>query len=178
MQNGKVYSGNVGDSRSILCSVSDGISYSRELTIDHKPSNPNEKMRIEASGGEVHKLISDNGEECGPYRVWIKGQRMPGLAISRSFGDTVASSVGVNTEPDVNEVKITPQDKALVIASDGVWDMLSNEEITKVVIKFALKNQPEKALSTIINEARRRWEEVDTHIDDISCIVVVLNSEF
>ena len=178
MHNGRLFSGNIGDSRSILCSNKDGKKYSRNLTVDHKPSLPLEKMRIEASGGEVYEYMNDSEEAYGPPRVWVRGEKYPGLAVSRSFGDSVAASVGVISSPDVTEVFLDYYDKAIVIASDGVWDMLTNEEVTNIAVKYAKINQPEKAANTIINKARKKWEEEEgAHIDDISCIVIVLTSE-
>lgn len=41
----------------------------------------------------------DNGVKSGPYRVWLKTQNYPGLAMSRSIGDLVAASIGVTCEP-------------------------------------------------------------------------------
>ena len=51
--------------------------------------------------------------------------------MTRSIGDLVAGSVGVTCEPEIQVFNgLTPQDKCLVIASDGIWDRFSNEEIT------------------------------------------------
>ena len=54
---------------------------------------------------------------------------MPGLAMSRSIGDFVAHSVGVSPNPEVIKFELQPDDKFIVIASDGVWEFLTNEEI-------------------------------------------------
>lgn len=54
---------------------------------------------------------------------------MPGLAMSRSLGDQVAHSVGVSSVPDVKEFYLSREDKFVVIATDGVWEFLSNEEV-------------------------------------------------
>jgi len=54
--------------------------------------------------------------------------------MTRSIGDLVAGSVGVTAEPELQVFShLTTQDKAIVIASDGIWDRLSNKEITQVV---------------------------------------------
>jgi len=65
-----------------------------QISRDHKPSNEKEKARIEKNGGKVEKYI-EKGVKMGPYRVWKKGESYPGLAISRSIGDLVASKIGV-----------------------------------------------------------------------------------
>lgn len=63
---------------------------------------------------------------------------MPGLAMSRSLGDQIAHSVGVSTEPEVMKFEISPEHKFIVIASDGVWEFLSNEQIGQIVWPYYL----------------------------------------
>ena len=55
-----------------------------------------------------------NGQNVGPKRVWLASQNIPGLSMTRSFGDSVAASVGVIAEPEVREITLTPEDKYLV----------------------------------------------------------------
>ena len=62
----------------------------------------------------------------GPQRVWLKYENVPGLAMSRSFGDEVAHSVGVSSEPEILTEQINKFSKFIVIASAGVWEFLSN----------------------------------------------------
>lgn len=68
---------------------------------------------------------------------------MPGLAMSRSIGDNVAHSIGVSTDPEVMRFDLNADHKFIVIASDGVWEFLSNEEIGQIVWPFFLQNSPE-----------------------------------
>ncbi len=56
--------------------------------------------------------------------------------MSRSFGDRVAHSVGVSAEPDTLEFTLSHHDKFIVIASDGVWEFLSNEDVAQIVLPF------------------------------------------
>ncbi len=51
------------------------------------------------NGGRVFPYRDEDGEQMGPFRVWTKEQNVPGLAMTRSFGDYVASTVGVISEP-------------------------------------------------------------------------------
>ena len=56
--------------------------------------------------------------------------------MTRSIGDMVATSVGVTAEPEIKDFpKLSPSDKFIVIASDGIWDRLSNEEIMMTIAK-------------------------------------------
>ena len=66
-------------------------------------------------------------------RVWLMEQDAPGLAMSRSLGDYIAHSVGVATDPEIMRFELQPEDKFIIIASDGVWEFLTNEMIAKIV---------------------------------------------
>ena len=56
--------------------------------------------------------------------------------MSRSFGDRVAHSVGVSHEAEVWSFTLSLNDKFMVIASDGVWEFLSNEDVANIVFPF------------------------------------------
>ena len=71
-------------------------------------------------------------------RVWLKHEDVPGLAMTRSFGDGVAHSVGCNALPEMNEYEFSKEDKVVVIASDGVWEFLENIDVAKIVYPFYL----------------------------------------
>ena len=64
------------------------------LSKDHKPDLFDEKERIISNNGRVERYSQD-----GAYRVWLKDEDVPGLAMSRSFGDMIAKSVGVISDP-------------------------------------------------------------------------------
>ena len=53
--------------------------------------------------------------------------------MSRSLGDGLAHSVGVTWEPEIKQLTMQKEDKFIVIASDGVWEFLSNEKIGRLV---------------------------------------------
>jgi serine/threonine protein phosphatase PrpC len=54
---------------------------------------------------------------------------IPGLAMSRSFGDECAASVGVSSEPEIKEYLFNKNDAFFIIASDGVWEFISSDEV-------------------------------------------------
>ena len=60
---------------------------------------------------------------------------LPGLAMSRSIGDTMAKGLGVTAEPEINIInrKINQNIKAIVLASDGLWDVIDPHEICKMI---------------------------------------------
>lgn len=96
------------------------------LTRDHKPDDPQESQVIIAAGGRIDSYRDSQGHKVGPERVWLKHEDIPGLAMSRSFGDQVAARVGVNAVPEVSEYHMSATDKVIILASDGVWEFLEN----------------------------------------------------
>ena len=79
--------------------------------------------------------------------------------MTRSIGDLVAGSVGVTCDPEIQVFNgLTPYDKALVIASDGIWDRFTNEEVTQVVMQYYDKKDPDAAANVLINTSVVRWQ--------------------
>lgn len=93
-------------------------------------------------GGRVDSFHDtlNNDEPIGPLRVWLKDQQYPGLAMSRSLGDQVAHSVGVISIPEIQQFILEEEDKFLVIASDGVFEFLSNEDIANIIMPYYKAN--------------------------------------
>ena len=76
------------------------------------------------------------GHPVGPLRVWLKKEDVPGLAMTRSLGDQVAAKVGVSAKPEIFEHQFSKHDKMIVIASDGVWEFMSNNDVASLVYPF------------------------------------------
>eukprot|EP00747_Dinoflagellata_sp_TGD_P193596 gnl/TRDRNA2_/TRDRNA2_59987_c0_seq1.p1 gnl/TRDRNA2_/TRDRNA2_59987_c0~~gnl/TRDRNA2_/TRDRNA2_59987_c0_seq1.p1 ORF type:complete len:397 (+),score=82.54 gnl/TRDRNA2_/TRDRNA2_59987_c0_seq1:28-1191(+) len=152
-----VHIANVGDSRIILGRCKSDEKPARfeavQLTTDHKPDLPEEQMRIEMKGGKVAQAIVDD-EPTGPMRVWDHLLEAPGLAMSRSLGDGCGREVGVISTPEVTRLELTPQDHFLIIASDGLFDLLTNEEAVAIGAKFL--HCPNITPKALIETARRR----------------------
>lgn len=94
--------------------------------------------------------------------------------MSRSIGDLLAHMVGVSTDPEVMRFELGPEHKFIVIASDGVWEFLSNEQIGKIVWPFFKINSPEQAGNAIVRAAAEKWRQHDSVIDDITCVTIFL----
>ena len=165
---------NVGDSRAIIGRFSNEWE-AIQLSYDHKPNNEYEKLRIECSGGRVEPFKEVNGLFIGPPRVWLKYEQLPGLAMSRSIGDLVANSVGVIPNPDIFFHNLISEDKFLVIASDGVWEFISNITCVRIIAEFYEKNDIDNACTALMNYAEETWRKNDTTRDDITFIIVFLN---
>lgn len=107
------------------------------LTHDHKPDLPHERARVLAAGGRV--------EWQGCWRVVaespLPGRPAGGLAVSRSLGDAQFKEPLplVSSDPDVSVTLLRPGDTMLILASDGVWDVLSDQEAAEVAVAAALK---------------------------------------
>ena len=77
-----------------------------------------------------------------------KDEKIPGLAMSRSFGDETAHMVGVIAEPEILDYYFLHEDKFIMIASDGIWEFISSDECVKIVKDYYLKNDLEGALNS------------------------------
>lgn len=170
---------NIGDSRAIagvqLMSQAGSPIKVMPLSVDHKPELPAEEARICSSGGRV-KMIHG----CG--RVYLASEEVPGLAMSRSLGDFVAHKAGVSSVPDVwdynvgdllavcggpgaGAVKLT-----LMVATDGVFDMLSNEAAVVTAMKHW--DQPGLAVDEIMTVTEESWRTKWNLVDDTSVCIV------
>lgn len=145
------------------------------LSEDHVPQRPAERARIEAAGGVVRRGEVPGGGEQGPWRVYC-AEGGPGLAMSRSIGDCAAHGVGVAHAPDITQREICREDRVLLLATDGVWDMLTNLEAVRIIaaVSRGCTQDPQGACGKLCAVARRAWERREARIDDVSCVLVLL----
>ena len=167
----KVLSVNIGDSRAIMVK---GHKTIIELSSDQKPENELEKERIISKGGEIRQLIEDN-EPIGPMRVFLPHENYPGIAMARSIGDKVASSIGVFSEPEIKEFDIESNCKYIIIGSDGVYEFFTNEKIAHYANKYYKSNNAKECCEFIVKKSTELWTKYDTVIDDITIIVIFFN---
>ena len=167
----KIICANCGDSRAILiCLKENGFSIIK-LSRDHKPNLLEEKKRIIAAGGRVDRIYG-----MGPYRVWFKDGDYPGLAMSRSIGDTLAHKIGVSDLPEIMEYNVNNvKPLAIVVASDGVWEFMNNEQVKNIVIKYMNTQDCFACSKEIVEKARQIWKGTTYAIDDITCVVSFFN---
>eukprot|EP00238_Polyblepharides_amylifera_P005590 CAMPEP_0196582942 /NCGR_PEP_ID=MMETSP1081-20130531/41348_1 /TAXON_ID=36882 /ORGANISM="Pyramimonas amylifera, Strain CCMP720" /LENGTH=219 /DNA_ID=CAMNT_0041903669 /DNA_START=626 /DNA_END=1285 /DNA_ORIENTATION=+ len=171
--------GNVGDSRALTARISGTKVVGVDLTQDDKPTDELEQKRIEACGGRVAQQEYDPGEFDGPFRVFLKHENIPGLAMSRSLGDGMAESVGVIPDPTCSEYFIRPDDKFLLFATDGLWEVFTTDEAAVWANDYM--NHPEKmarmsVTHALAEEAQRRWTRMDEDcvVDDTTILIVRL----
>ena len=149
-------------------------SFLASLSRDHKPSEEDEYKRIISSNGRVCQMRTEYDELVGPYRVWLKDQDTPGLAMSRSIGDQIGSKVGIIPVPEIIERTLNLEDKFIIIGSDGIWEFISNEEAVKLVVPYWEANDSKGACEKLISVAVNYWETQDEVVDDITAIVIFL----
>lgn len=77
---------------------------------------------------------------------------------------------------EILELDLGKDDKFIVIASDGVWEFLLNEEIAQIVQPYYEIKNAEKAAEAVVRESYLRWKkEEEGIVDDITCIIVFLD---
>jgi serine/threonine protein phosphatase PrpC len=167
----KIYSINVGDSRSVFFPFHSNPVF---LSKDHTPARKSESERILSHGGRILQFKEFNNEFVGPLRIWLKNEDIPGLAMTRSFGDLIASSVGVICEPEIKEFDVDDEG-VVVIGSDGLWEYFEVGEMEKFVKKMKINGKDSQFMAGELERiARQKWREKDEGVDDISVVVVYL----
>ena len=164
---------NIGDSRAVLGRLNkeNGKIIGIDLSRDHKPTEKDEAKRIIENDGRIQPFIED-GEFVGPERVWIKEEEVPGLAMTRSFGDRVAATVGVMSEPEIKEFDFCEEDKFMIIASDGIWEFISSQECVNIINEFYEKNDLKGCCEYLYQESSKRWLKEEEVIDDTTLILI------
>eukprot|EP00931_Biecheleriopsis_adriatica_P080789 TRINITY_DN5413_c0_g1_i2.p1 TRINITY_DN5413_c0_g1~~TRINITY_DN5413_c0_g1_i2.p1 ORF type:complete len:340 (-),score=80.09 TRINITY_DN5413_c0_g1_i2:83-1102(-) len=138
-------------------------------TIDHKPALWGERARIEAAGGTV----------CGGRRARLDGH----LAVSRGLGDfdfkedknRTAAEQKVSCVPDIYEISGLMEGSLILLACDGLWDVISSEEAADFV-RERLQNDPPMSLSEIAHDLVDFSLEQETG-DNVTVMLVQLGAE-
>ncbi|KAJ6842255.1 putative protein phosphatase 2C 12 [Iris pallida] len=161
---------NLGDSRAIMATVSEeGYLRAIQLTTDLKPSVPKEAERIRKSHGRVFALR----DEPNTQRVWLPNNNYPGLAMARAFGDLQLKNYGVIAVPQVSYRHLTSSDQFIVLATDGIWDVLSNEQVVSIVRSVGNKEEASRA---VVEAAVRTWKRKfpSSKVDDCTAACIFL----
>lgn len=172
----------VGDSRAIICNKG-GFLY--RLTTDHHFTNNLECYNtLKNSNGNGLIDIKNDGVK----RIWLtdKGFKelgitsnydTPGLMISRTIGDYYAKIAGCSSIPDINILEITDENKFIIVASDGLWDFLTDQEACNITNKFynvsnRNKKWTEDACKELITYAYNKSNKII--LDNITVIIMEL----
>ena len=146
-QDNIIYCANVGDSGAYI--IYD--NYLKKISIDHKCSDPKEEARILNSGGKI-----------------TKNRVMGQLVLSRCLGDLYCKKYGVSNIPDISMNKLDSNVKYVVVASDGVWDVVNENELMNL-------SKNDKNADGLCKDLVKLAIDKETK-DNVSCIVVSFNS--
>ena len=175
----KLIIANLGDSRCILGKYVNNKWSAENLSRDHKPTIQEEADRILKIGGRIRPMRDEDGEFIGPLRVYMKDKEMPGLAMTRSFGDYFGSLAGTISEPEVTEHILSQEDKFIILASDGLFEFIESEVIVEYVKDYYEKNDIVGCCEFLYKESSKKWlEEEEDTIDDITIILVFFEDIF
>lgn len=131
---------NLGDCRCVICRD----NFAMPLTKDHKPNWPEERHRIEKIGGNI---VFDGYD-------W----RIKDLSVSRAFGDIDATPF-LSHRPDLFRYKLDKNDKFVVMACDGLWDVMTNEEVVNFILLQCYDNTTKNRIKKQnVNIAKRLAE--------------------
>jgi len=165
----------VGDSRAVLGTRRRGTEswHAVEVTRDHKPERPDERMRVEASGAQV--LVPPSNNQNSSARIFTPNQPWSMINMTRSLGDLHAHTQGLTPAPEAIVVEplwnFGSDEAVLIIASDGVWDVLNLQTAVELVA-----SSPDPA-AVLTREAYSRWAQRGLpggYSDDITAVVKFL----
>lgn len=162
----KLVCANLGDSCAALVTMSNENWELFMLNREHKPSEKDERDRVESSGGRVEPFrgkqrvtVDPFGQFIGPVRVWKKFEQLPGLMMSRSFGDVRAHSCGVISTPENKNFTLDKTARAIVLGSDGMWEVLTIEKIRGIVAKYYKSKRSDEAASELLEASQAGWSK-------------------
>ncbi|KAF2306492.1 hypothetical protein GH714_018554 [Hevea brasiliensis] len=145
---------NLGDSRAILCTRGGRNQLVPiQLTVDLKPNIASEAERIKNLNGRIFALK----EEPDVFRIWMPDEDCPGLAMARAFGDFCLKDYGLISIPEVSYRRLTKNDEFVVLATDGIWDVLSNFDVIRIV---ASARKRSLAAKMVVKYAVRAWKKI------------------
>eukprot|EP00775_Hariotina_reticulata_P011481 gene11481-11625_t len=148
---------NLGDSRCVVGKVDAlGAVSAVALSSDHTPLDQQEAKRVLDAGGRIASFMCGL-EPVGPPRVWLKEVNLPGLCMTRSFGDHLAATVGVIDQPQLSATPIKPpEDRYIVLMSDGIFEFMDSQQVLQEVHAAARAGQPpHKAAERLVHLARK-----------------------
>lgn len=130
------------------------------MSRDHKPGDRDEAIRIRAHGGRIEPYLDEDGTFQGPDRIWLMEEDLPGLAMSRSFGDMVAASVGCISSPEIFEFPLVDEDKFIILASDGIWEFITSQECIEIIKDYYLEGDATGCVNFLYQVSREKWINV------------------
>ena len=193
IEDGVCWIANVGDSRAIIGQSVNGALVPRALSKDQTPMDAAERKRVLAFGCEIASAGQRRRKELPPDsfwdalasaeddpadenkakpqpKIWAAGANAPGCSFTRSLGDMAGERLGVNADAEISSKQLCANDRFVCLASDGVWEFLSNERVCQLLGEQLA--DPLAACRAVVAESYRMWLQFDTRTDDITCLLL------
>ena len=170
----KIICSNIGNTRAILARYENGYYTTINLNRDHKPTESDEIKRVISQGGIIRQNFDKIRKiNFGPERIFLKNSDIPGLSMSRTFGDNLAHTIGVINIPEVINYEFKGGERFIVIATDSIWQYIDSDECVEIIKTFYEKNLDAiGALNALVTEAIKRWKKQENKIEDITAVVI------
>ena len=158
----------------------------KSLSYDQTPYRRDELDRVRAAGARVKTINQLNNNLPEPEfweekevnydgdipRCWKPTDVYPGTAFTRSLGDEVAEEIGVIATPEVSTRDLTPEDRILILASDGIFEFLTSQQVVDLCMEH---DDPLDACKAVLVKSYGEWLEYETRVDDMTIIVLYLD---
>lgn len=166
----------VGDSKACIAKVQGNEIQPEWLTVDHKPNMPQELKRIEQCGGSLAWLHGNKPYIRGGdfFRRQALGEHPKQLNYSRAFGGKDLKMFGLSAEPDISHFELSEDDKLILIASDGLWDVVNPRTACEIAIKAHREGR--SATKDIVQFAISEMPRVGVR-DNVTVIAVFLHHD-
>jgi len=170
---------NVGDSRAILVRSNPKFQSHIEtiaLSVDHKLSREDERSRISSCGGEIVQTkfgtqrVIPNRQD---FTEDIMRKRKLALNMTRALGHIVLKNYGISCEPEFQSCNVQEGDK-LVLASDGLWEIMENHEVGEIINNYPDLN---KACKELVRQVESRCKLLNLASDNLTIVIVAFQKK-
>lgn len=167
LTNTRIYVAWVGDSPGFVL-ASNAV---QNLIKIHNFEDSHETNRILQAGGKIARC-GNQEDFVGPLRAFFPYSMIPGLAMSRSVGDTMSKKIGIISEPSIIVYTLDKDDQFVFLCSDGLTEFISPDQI---LAAFQEDVSLEGRCKGLTAKAQEKWmQEEHQSSDDITCLVVEL----
>ena len=180
---------NIGNSRAVLGERRGKRVMAYSLSVDQTPYRKDERERVKSCGAQVLTMAMAQGQEkirpdwdsniesldgtTDAPLLFAKGSLQPAYPFTRSLGDSMSIRLGLNAEAELLQKALREQDQFILLASDGVWEYMTNQIVCNMVIGF---KDPVEACKAVIASAYGYWLQFEVRTDDITVILAYIDT--
>ncbi|CAK93391.1 unnamed protein product (macronuclear) [Paramecium tetraurelia] len=182
--NNSIYCANLGDSKAAYFYKKDSDPLDakevrkfaqKNINFVHDTNNSKEVQRILKKGGKIDQAVY-KGRKSGNLKVWAPKQNLPGVKLTRCFGNMIGKTVGISADPEVTEFKV-PKSGYLLIGSTGLWeimDILVIDQILDAHFPPTCQEDIDLAIKEIGDQTKKYWDQDGEGLIDISLILIYI----